>query len=157
MACLKSPMSSRNNEADGIHATSPKNPSISVATIGRGLGYTPIPTPSPPRTSSLVAEEARTDDQVQVISDQFEMQSGDNSNDDDTCSESSAYGRGNSSRGMIHHHGTATPAQMVVNIFISFVGAGLLGLPYAFSRSLFFFSSTLARSSNAAFNFIFKS
>jgi hypothetical protein len=32
-------------------------------------------------------------------------------------------------------HGTATPAQVAVNIFISFVGAGLLGLPYAFSRS----------------------
>jgi len=32
-------------------------------------------------------------------------------------------------------HGTASPAQVAVNIFISFVGAGLLGLPYAFSRS----------------------
>ena len=31
--------------------------------------------------------------------------------------------------------GTATRAQVAVNIFISFVGAGLLGLPYAFSRS----------------------
>jgi hypothetical protein len=31
--------------------------------------------------------------------------------------------------------GTATSAQVAVNIFISFVGAGLLGMPYAFSRS----------------------
>ena len=31
--------------------------------------------------------------------------------------------------------GTATPRQMVVNIFISFVGAGMLGMPHAFSRS----------------------
>lgn len=31
--------------------------------------------------------------------------------------------------------GTATPRQVAINIFISFVGAGLLGMPYAFSRS----------------------
>ena len=132
---LESPMSSRSKEADGSHTAIPKNQSTSAATRGRGLGYTPIPTPSPPRTSSLVAEEACTDDRVQNISDQFEMYSGDNSSDDDSCSDSSAYDFGNSSHGTIHHHGTATRAQMVVNIFISFVGAGLLGLPYAFSRS----------------------
>jgi len=31
--------------------------------------------------------------------------------------------------------GTATSSQVAVNIFISFVGAGMLGMPYAFSRS----------------------
>lgn len=30
--------------------------------------------------------------------------------------------------------GAATPRQTVINIFISFVGAGMLGMPYAFSR-----------------------
>jgi len=33
------------------------------------------------------------------------------------------------------HVGTATNAQVAVNIFISFVGAGLLGQPYAFKQS----------------------
>ena len=31
--------------------------------------------------------------------------------------------------------GAATPRQTVINVFISFVGAGMLGMPYAFSRS----------------------
>lgn len=31
--------------------------------------------------------------------------------------------------------GTASPRQVVINIFISFVGSGMLGMPYAFSRS----------------------
>ena len=31
--------------------------------------------------------------------------------------------------------GSATPTQVVVNIFISFVGSGMLGMPYAFSQS----------------------
>jgi len=31
--------------------------------------------------------------------------------------------------------GTATSSQVAVNIFISFVGAGMLGMPYAFSKS----------------------
>eukprot|EP00586_Coscinodiscus_wailesii_P004049 CAMPEP_0172488918 /NCGR_PEP_ID=MMETSP1066-20121228/18627_1 /TAXON_ID=671091 /ORGANISM="Coscinodiscus wailesii, Strain CCMP2513" /LENGTH=463 /DNA_ID=CAMNT_0013256423 /DNA_START=82 /DNA_END=1473 /DNA_ORIENTATION=+ len=34
-----------------------------------------------------------------------------------------------------HGGGLATPRQTVVNIFISFVGAGMLGMPYAFSQS----------------------
>lgn len=34
-----------------------------------------------------------------------------------------------------HQLGTATQGQVAVNIVISFVGAGLLGMPYAFSRS----------------------
>lgn len=39
---------------------------------------------------------------------------------------------------MSHHAaalGTASQGQVAVNIFISFVGAGMLGMPYAFSRS----------------------
>lgn len=123
-------MTSRIKEADGNHASSPKNQLKSGATRGGGFGYTPIPTPSPPR--SLVDLQ-----EVHDISDQFEMYSGNDSSDDDTvCSDSSAYDLGRRSHdGTMAHHGTATPAQMVVNIFISFVGAGLLGLPYAFSRS----------------------
>ena len=31
--------------------------------------------------------------------------------------------------------GTATPSQVSMNIFISFVGSGMLGMPYAFSQS----------------------
>ena len=55
------------------------------------------------------------------ISDNFEFDEGDSDEDEaDT-------------HGMVQ--GSATPAQVAVNIFISFVGAGLLGLPYAFSRS----------------------
>jgi len=42
-------------------------------------------------------------------------------------------------RGQGHGHGGgpggSTPRQTVINIFISFVGAGMLGMPYAFSRS----------------------
>ncbi len=34
-----------------------------------------------------------------------------------------------------HRNGTASPLQVAVNIFISFVGSGMLGMPYAFSRS----------------------
>jgi len=34
-----------------------------------------------------------------------------------------------------HEPGSATPKQVVVNIFISFVGSGILGMPYAFSQS----------------------
>ena len=65
-----------------------------------------------------------------LTSDHFELQDGDEY-DDNGSEDSSAHGGG--THGMAH--GTATPGQVAVNIFISFVGAGLLGLPYAFSRS----------------------
>lgn len=120
-----------------MHVSSPENQLKAAATRGGGLGYTPIPTPSPPRTSSLFAEARPDNAEIHTISDQFEMYDGNDSSDDDiSCSDSSTDLENSSVHGMIHnHHGTATPAQMVVNIFISFVGAGLLGLPYAFSRS----------------------
>lgn len=60
-------------------------------------------------------------DEAHEISDNFDFE-GDESDED----EIDAHGMAT---------GTATPAQVAVNIFISFVGAGLLGLPYAFSRS----------------------
>jgi len=47
----------------------------------------------------------------------------------------------NSQKAGGHEHGHgggpggSTPRQTVINIFISFVGAGMLGMPYAFSRS----------------------
>lgn len=59
----------------------------------------------------------------------FEIEK-DHVSEDDTSSEASTV-----SDNTHYHHGTATPAQVAVNIFISFVGAGLLGMPYAFSRS----------------------
>lgn len=61
-------------------------------------------------------------DEAHELSDNFDFE-GDELDEDD---ETDAHGMAT---------GTATPAQVAVNIFISFVGAGLLGLPYAFSRS----------------------
>ncbi|KAL3762598.1 hypothetical protein ACHAWU_005801 [Discostella pseudostelligera] len=124
-------MTSRIKEADGNHASSPKNQLKAAAATGGGFGYTPIPTPSPPRILSPLVDLQ----EVHNISDQLEMYGGNDSDDDTCCSDSSAYDLGRSSHETSVHHGTATPTQMVVNIFISFVGAGLLGLPYAFSRS----------------------
>lgn len=65
-----------------------------------------------------------------AISDHFEMEDGDECYDEDD-------GESDEPIGGMHagSRGTATPAQVAVNIFISFVGAGLLGLPYAYSRS----------------------
>jgi len=31
-------------------------------------------------------------------------------------------------------HGSTSPVKIVANIFISFIGAGVLGLPYAFKE-----------------------
>ncbi|KAL7508764.1 hypothetical protein ACHAXN_005847 [Cyclotella atomus] len=62
------------------------------------------------------------DDEAREISDNFEI----DGESDDEEEDVDAHGVA---------QGTATPAQVAVNIFISFVGAGLLGLPYAFSRS----------------------
>jgi len=49
-------------------------------------------------------------------------------------SDSHLYGS-SGMHGEFGEAGTATPKQVAVNIFISFVGAGMLGLPYAFSKS----------------------
>lgn len=65
--------------------------------------------------------------ELREVSDHFELD--DIDNDDDECHDQPQV----DSHGLAA--GTASPAQVAVNIFISFVGAGLLGLPYAFSRS----------------------
>ena len=65
------------------------------------------------------------------MSDHFEMEEAVESSSDDDSENSSCQGQG--AHGMAH--GTATPTQVAINIVISFVGAGLLGMPYAFSRS----------------------
>lgn len=122
-------MSLLNSRSEGLD----RNGSVARDANARGFGYTPIPTPSSPG-SSLVA---RDDDfsgagESHKIADQFEMYDGDDSSNDENYCSNSSSDLGDSSHGM---HGTATPAQMVVNIFISFVGAGVLGLPYAFSQS----------------------
>ena len=69
---------------------------------------------------------------LRELSDHFELED-DNDDDDELCHNNEPQ---SDSHGMAV--GTATPAQVAVNIFISFVGAGLLGLPYAFSRSGWF-------------------
>lgn len=37
--------------------------------------------------------------------------------------------------------GITSPAKIIANVFISFIGAGLLGLPYAFKEVSFYFTS----------------
>ena len=86
-----------------------------------------VPTSPTPRKSLISSDDNILDD-ARNISDHFEMEDVDDGYDYDGSDESTT-----DSHGMAH--GTATPAQVAVNIFISFVGAGLLGLPYAFSRS----------------------
>lgn len=82
------------------------------------------------RVGGVVTDDNELDDHK--LSDHFEMEDGtDTYSDDGSDNSSTELGAG--AHGMAH--GTATPAQVAVNIFISFVGAGLLGLPYAFSRS----------------------
>ena len=65
-----------------------------------------------------------------ILSDHFEMEDGDSYSDDGS---DMSLELGGDPHGMAA--GSATPTQVAVNIFISFVGAGLLGLPYAFSKS----------------------
>lgn len=72
-------------------------------------------------------------DESHKISDNFEIEGGESSDDEGSDGSSCHDGGGAHGHGMAP--GTATSAQVAVNIFISFVGAGLLGLPYAFSRS----------------------
>eukprot|EP00804_Cyclotella_cryptica_P017835 CCRYP_001244-RA/>CCRYP_001244-RA protein AED:0.00 eAED:0.00 QI:301/1/1/1/0.5/0.33/3/1338/486 len=82
-----------------------------------------IPTsPHVPHTHTVLEQDDDLNDESHELSDNFEFES-----------ESYEEEDGDSEHGMAR--GTATPAQVAVNIFISFVGAGLLGLPYAFSRS----------------------
>mmetsp|Transcript_50188 Transcript_50188/g.74506 ORF Transcript_50188/g.74506 Transcript_50188/m.74506 type:complete len:442 (-) Transcript_50188:352-1677(-) len=74
------------------------------------------------------------DDAVQMISlvkgRAEDTADGDDDDDDDEAS-SSAIQKGHGEFG----NGTASQKQVAINIFISFVGAGMLGMPYAFSLS----------------------
>jgi len=99
----------------------------------------PLASSHSPTQTSLIAGDDDLAEETRKISDHFEMEDGDvaddgyDYDDDDAGSDDSSTGLGAGAHGTAH--GTATPAQVAVNIFISFVGAGLLGLPYAFSRS----------------------
>ena len=131
-------MTSANEAAEGSGADSPSNSSFEMKTLlkddtARGFVDMLVPTSPTPR-KSLVAGGADDDllEETHAISDHFEMEDGDGLDySDDEGSDDSVRGAG--AHGTAH--GTATAPQVAVNIFISFVGAGLLGLPYAFSRS----------------------
>lgn len=77
---------------------------------------------------SLFAGDGDLTEEDHIISDHFEMET-----EHGYPSDGAHAGPGEGAHGIVQ--GTATRAQVAVNIFISFVGAGLLGLPYAFSRS----------------------
>jgi proton-coupled amino acid transporter len=91
---------------------------------GRGLVEMFVPT-SPGRGLHYHDDDLNED--KHMLSDHFEMEDGDSYSDDGSLEI------GGDPHGMAV--GSATPTQVAINIFISFVGAGLLGLPYAFSRS----------------------
>lgn len=123
--------STNDDEADG-NGTGPTD-KRELRTLlkdeAKGFVNALVPTYSPEKFA--INDDNILDDD-QKISDHFEMENGDfNDEYSDDGSDDSTGGAG--AHGMAH--GTATPAQVAVNIFISFVGAGLLGLPYAFSRS----------------------
>ena len=123
--------STNDDEADG-NGTGPTD-KRELRTLlkdeAKGFVNALVPTYSPEKFA--INDDNILDDD-QKISDHFEMEDGDfNDEYSDDGSDDSTGGAG--AHGMAH--GTATPAQVAVNIFISFVGAGLLGLPYAFSRS----------------------
>lgn len=127
-------MTSRNEEADG-NATTARSDSRETNTLlkdetARGFVDMLIPTSPLPR-KHLVANDDDLVEEAHTISDHFEMEDGGEDSYSDSDDGSTDLGAG--AHGM--SHGTATPAQVAVNIVISFVGAGLLGLPYAFSRS----------------------
>ena len=123
-------MNSTNDEADG-NGTGPTD-KRELRTLlkdeAKGFVNALVPTYSPEKFA--INDDNILDDDQKIS--HFEMEDGDfNDEYSDDGSDDSTGGAG--AHGMAH--GTATPAQVAVNIFISFVGAGLLGLPYAFSRS----------------------
>mmetsp|Transcript_12015 Transcript_12015/g.18428 ORF Transcript_12015/g.18428 Transcript_12015/m.18428 type:complete len:492 (+) Transcript_12015:21-1496(+) len=96
---------------------------------GGGLVEMFVPT-SPGRGLHHHGDDDLNEDK-HMLSDHFEMEDGDSYYSDDGSDVSLELG--GDPHGMAV--GSATPTQVAVNIFISFVGAGLLGLPYAFSKS----------------------
>lgn len=130
-------MSSSNDEVGGNGgARLADSPEMEMATLlkdddqARGFVDMLVPTSPTPRRSLIAGDDDVMDD-CHKISDHFEMEDGDGYSDEDSDESSTGHGAG--AHGMAH--GTATRGQVAVNIIISFVGAGLLGLPYAFSRS----------------------
>mmetsp|Transcript_30008 Transcript_30008/g.60043 ORF Transcript_30008/g.60043 Transcript_30008/m.60043 type:complete len:496 (-) Transcript_30008:186-1673(-) len=111
----------RNNADSGLEMTT---------LIESGKTFVNMLVPASPlavrRTLSAVHN---SDEDLHDVSDNFEMEGGIPSDDESVGSSDHGHGAHEMASG------TATPAQVAVNIFISFVGAGLLGLPYAFSRS----------------------
>ena len=116
-------------EGNGTGPTDKRELRTLLKDEAKGFVNALVPTYSPEKFA--INDDNILDDDHK-ISDHFEMEDGDfNDEYSDDGSDDSTGGAG--AHGMAH--GTATPAQVAVNIFISFVGAGLLGLPYAFSRS----------------------
>ncbi|KAL7545368.1 hypothetical protein ACHAWF_011230 [Thalassiosira exigua] len=134
-------MNSINDEAGGNGTAQPQN-SLEMATllddepVSSSRGFVDMLVPTSPHTprKSLVADDDDLVAETHKMSDHFEMEEGEEFSDEGSNDSSTGLGAG--AHGVAH--GTATPAQVAVNIFISFVGAGLLGLPYAFSRSGWF-------------------
>merc|ERR1719356_1398602 len=85
----------------------------------------------PATPHSSITPRLRGDgDDLNKLPDHFEITEKEDGGDDRRGEAEELFSNENGIR-----QGTATPAQVSVNIFISFVGVGLLGLPYAFSRS----------------------
>ncbi|KAL7533621.1 hypothetical protein ACHAXR_005355 [Thalassiosira sp. AJA248-18] len=137
-------MTDNNENADGVGsslvrpADSREMTTLLKDDTARGFVDMLVPT-SPHTRRGLVASDDDLIAETHKISDHFEMEDEDDGYSDEGYSDEGSEdssGLGAGAHGMAH--GTATPAQVAVNIFISFVGAGLLGLPYAFSRSGWF-------------------
>mmetsp|Transcript_19856 Transcript_19856/g.41643 ORF Transcript_19856/g.41643 Transcript_19856/m.41643 type:complete len:507 (+) Transcript_19856:198-1718(+) len=134
-------MSSTTETADGNGPSTRSTGSREMATLLKDEstnGFVDMLVPTSPLVTTHAPRRFAGDDDLlegesRKISDHFEMEDtahGDGGYGSDDSDDST---RGSGAHGMAH--GTATRGQVAVNIFISFVGAGLLGLPYAFSRS----------------------
>eukprot|EP00984_Skeletonema_dohrnii_P023775 scaffold12859_cov125-Skeletonema_dohrnii-CCMP3373.AAC.3 len=122
-------MTDQDAEANGSPSRERANLLADGSGSGGGLVEMFVPT-SPGRG---LHHDDDLDEDKHMLSDHFELEDGDSFYSDDGSDLSLEMDGGGDPHGMAV--GSATPTQVAINIFISFVGAGLLGLPYAFSRS----------------------
>jgi hypothetical protein len=123
-AKTKTTMAPSETNQEGLSSLEIEPPSSPWQEKRRSLVKMLIPTsPHVEHRHTLLQQDDDLTDETRVLSDNFEVDEDEFDEEDD----------GIDAHGMAQ--GTATPAQVAVNIFISFVGAGLLGMPYAFSRS----------------------
>ena len=128
-------MTGQNDEED-TGSPSRERANLLLAEDGRSSGsggMIEMFVPASPGRGLHYHDDDDLDEDKHMISDHFEMEDGDSYNSDDDASDGSLDIGGGDPHGMAV--GSATPVQVAINIFISFVGAGLLGLPYAFSKS----------------------